>query len=46
MLAPIYRDAFRMGGNIVRFHRDGTGRISSLSLGLGRVYDMRFGRVE
>ena len=46
MLAPIYSDAFRMGGNIVRFHRDGTGRITSLSLGLGRVYDMRFGRVE
>ena len=43
---PLYRDALRMCGNIVRFRRDGTRRITSLSLGLGRVYDMRFGRVE
>ena len=45
-LVPVYNDAFRMGGNIVRFRRDGTGRVTALSLSLGRVYDMRFGRVE
>ena len=45
-LVPIYEDAFRMGRNIVRFRRDGTGRISAVSLSLGRVYDMRFQRVE
>ncbi len=45
-MAPIYRDAFRMGGNIVRFRRDGGGRVTTLSLSLGRVYDMRFDRIE
>ena len=45
-LVPIYEDAFRMGRNIVRFRRDGTGRVTAVSLSLGRIYDMRFGRVE
>jgi hypothetical protein len=45
-MAPIYRDAFRMGGNIVRFRREGGGRVTMLSLSLGRVYDMRFDRIE
>jgi CubicO group peptidase (beta-lactamase class C family) len=45
-LDPLYRDAFRMGGMIVRFRRDGSGRVDALSLSLGRVYDMRFERVE
>jgi CubicO group peptidase (beta-lactamase class C family) len=43
--APIYRDAFRSGGYIVRFRRDGSGPPGALSLSLGRVYDMRFERV-
>jgi hypothetical protein len=44
-LTPIYRDAFRMGGSIVRIRRDASGRVVALSLSLGRVYDMRFERV-
>lgn len=45
-LEPAYPDAFRMGGRIVRFRRDDSGRAEALSLSLGRVYDMRFERVE
>jgi N-acyl-D-amino-acid deacylase len=45
-LDPIYEDAFRMGGNIVRFRRDASGEVESLSLSLGRVYDMRFDRLD
>jgi CubicO group peptidase (beta-lactamase class C family) len=45
-LWPAYEDAFRMGrGGLVRFHRDGTGQVTGLSLSLERVYDMRFERV-
>jgi len=43
--APIYKDGFRSGGNIVRFRRDASGGVTGLSLSLGRVYDMRFERV-
>lgn len=43
-LEPIYRDAFRMGGSIVRFRRGPSGAVDALSLSLGRVYDMRFAR--
>jgi CubicO group peptidase (beta-lactamase class C family) len=43
-LTPIYRDAFRRGGSILRFRRDDAGRVVGLSLSLGRVYDMRFER--
>lgn len=46
-LEPLYQDAFAMGGGrIVRFRRGGSGQIEGLSLSLGRVYDMRFARVE
>lgn len=46
-LSPIYGEAFRMGGGrIVRFRRDASGAVVGLSLSLGRVYDMRFERVE
>jgi hypothetical protein len=45
-LEPIYADAFDAGAWIVRFRRDGRGSVSGLSLSLGRVYDMRFARVE
>lgn len=42
---PIYRDAYRAGGNVIRFRRDPAGRVVALSLSLGRVYDMRFERL-
>jgi hypothetical protein len=45
-LAPIYQDGFRAGGNIFRFRRNSSGRVVALSLSLGRVYDMRFERVN
>ncbi|MEX2467309.1 MAG: serine hydrolase [Gemmatimonadota bacterium] len=45
-LEPTYRDTFRMGGSVVRFRRDASGRVEGLSLSLGRVYDMRFERVD
>ena len=45
-LAPIYQDGFRAGGNIFRFRRNSSGRVIALSLSLGRVYDMRFERVN
>lgn len=44
-LEPIYPDAFDAGWT-VRFRRDGSGRVNELSLSLGRVYDMRFRKVE
>lgn len=44
---PLYRDAFMLGnGSIVRFRRDADGAVSELSLGISRVYDMRFARVQ
>jgi CubicO group peptidase (beta-lactamase class C family) len=45
-LEPIYPDAFRADGSIVRFHRGAGGAVTGLSLSLGRVYDMRFARVD
>lgn len=46
VIEPVYRDAFDGPGGVVRFRRDGTGRVDELSLSIGRVYDMRFDRVE
>jgi CubicO group peptidase (beta-lactamase class C family) len=45
-LAPIYRDGFQAGGGIVWFRRDGSGHVSELSLGLPRVFDMRFQKIR
>lgn len=45
-VTPVYDDGFRSGGRIVRFRRDGAGRVVELSLSIGRVYDMRFPKVE
>jgi hypothetical protein len=46
-LTPLYADAFRSAiGWLVRFVRDKEGKISELSLGLGRVRDLRLGRVH
>ena len=45
--SPVYPDAFnadRLG--LVRFHRDPNGRVVELRVRQGRVYDMRFQRVE
>ncbi len=44
-MSPIYRDAFNLSGNLARFRRDSAGRVITLSLGSGRVRDLRFTRV-
>lgn len=45
-LTPAYRDAFTAPGiPLFLFRRDATGRVTGLSLGLGRVRDLRFRRV-
>ena len=44
-LTPLYVDAFQADiGFLVRFFRDGAGKVSELSLGLGRVRDLRLPR--
>jgi CubicO group peptidase (beta-lactamase class C family) len=43
-LEPSYRDVFSQGGVIVTFRRDSRGRVVAMSLGLGRVRDLRFER--
>jgi CubicO group peptidase (beta-lactamase class C family) len=49
-LRPTFRDAFMMegggGATSVVFHRDQTGKITGLSAGDDRVWDLRFTRVE
>jgi hypothetical protein len=45
-LRPAYRDVFEAPtGDVVRFVRDESGRVTELSLGLGRVRDLRFRRL-
>jgi CubicO group peptidase (beta-lactamase class C family) len=44
-LAPAYRDAFTGPGGFILFRRDEAGRVTGLSLGSGRVRDLRFRRV-
>lgn len=45
-LAPSYADAFQAPqGWLVRFYRDGEGRITELGVGIGRVRDLRFQRI-
>lgn len=45
-LAPAYHDAFTNAElPLVRFRRDARGQVVALSLGLGRVRDLRFERV-
>lgn len=41
-LRPAYRDAFEAPTGIVRFIRDGSGKVTEMSLFLGRVRDLRF----
>ena len=41
-LTPSYKDAFAQGGALVTFRRDSAGRVVAVSLGLGRVRDLKF----
>lgn len=43
---PVYRDAFDLRGNLARFRRDEKGRIVTLSLGSGRVRDLRLKKIS
>ena len=43
-LRPMYRDAFTTGGRIVRFVRDGSGRVTGLDMGNSRAWQVRFAR--
>ena len=43
-LLPVYRDAFRSAGGLIRFRRTGLQQADTLSLSLSRVYDTRFVR--
>ena len=44
-LRPAYRDVFELPtGDVARFIRDGSGRVTEMSLFLGRVRDLRFTR--
>lgn len=43
-LIPSYKDAFAQGGVLVTFRRNAAGRVIGMSLGLGRVRDLRFER--
>ena len=46
-LEPEYSDAFDAPGfGLIRFHRDAAGKVVEFSLRQGRVYDMRFQRLE
>lgn len=44
-LAPSYADAFQSPPGLVRFYRDGEGRVTHLGIGMGRVRDLRFVRI-
>jgi hypothetical protein len=45
-LQPTYADVFKAPKlGLVRFVRDASGRVEALSLGLGRVRDLRLARV-
>ncbi len=46
-LRPVYKDAFAgQGLGLVRFRRDAGGRVTSLSVTLDRVWDLRFERTR
>ena len=45
-LRPVARDAFEAGGRTVTFRRDFGGAVTAMSLGAGRVFDMRFRRAS
>jgi CubicO group peptidase (beta-lactamase class C family) len=43
-LIPVYRDAFRLGRDMVIFRRDPQGKVTAASFVQDRVWDMRFER--
>jgi CubicO group peptidase (beta-lactamase class C family) len=43
-LTPLYADVFQSQLGLIRFVRDGSGRVTELSVGQDRVYDLRFSR--
>ena len=45
-LTPTYKDGFSSSLGSVRFMRDSAGRVTELSIGQQRVWDMRFRRVQ
>jgi CubicO group peptidase (beta-lactamase class C family) len=44
-LAPLYTDAFSLDGVLVRFDRDGSGKVAGLRLSGDRVLNLQFDRV-
>lgn len=46
LLTPTYRDAFSSNLGSIRFLRDSDGKVSEISLGESRVWDLRFHRVK
>jgi CubicO group peptidase (beta-lactamase class C family) len=45
-LNPSYQDAFVSGPMLIRFYRDGAGRVTQLSLGDNRMRDLRAARLK
>lgn len=45
-MSPTYRDGFSSGIGCVRFLRDAAGRVTEMSLGQGRVWDLRLRKVR
>ena len=45
-LRPAYRDGFAGPGGMILFRRDGSGRVTGLSLSQGRVWDLRFTKTD
>ena len=43
-LTPLFVDGYRGSIGVVRFHRDASGAVRELGVGLDRVWDMRFKR--
>ncbi|WP_419948314.1 serine hydrolase domain-containing protein [Candidatus Palauibacter sp.] len=46
VLDPLYRDVFGEAFGTIIFRRDATGRVTQASLSEGRVWDLRFERVQ
>ncbi len=45
-LQPLYPDAFGGGGNTFIFRRDSSGRVVAMSWSQGRVWDLRFQKID
>jgi CubicO group peptidase (beta-lactamase class C family) len=43
-LVAVYKDAFTQSGQLVTFRRSASGTVNAVSLGLGRVRDLRFAK--